>query len=123
MPEKILIGNEFISTGDVKPVVNPYNNKTVGEVYIAGEKEFGLSKEYLTDSFNEYSKLPVYKRQELLYRISESVKTKRNDLAKLITDETGKPIKFSLIEVDRAVLTFRLGAEECSRIYGEVLPL
>lgn len=123
MPEKILIGNEFISTGEVKPVINPYTNKTIGEVYIAGEKEFNISKEYLTNSFKDYSKLPVYKRQELLYRISESVKSHKNELAKLITDETGKPIKFSLIEVDRAVLTFRLGAEECSRIYGEVLPL
>ncbi len=123
MPEKILIGNEFISTDEVKPVINPYTNKTVGEVYIAGEKEFGISKEYLTNSFKDYSKLPVYKRQELLYKISESVKAHKNELAKLITDETGKPIKFSLLEVDRAVFTFRLGAEECSRIYGEVLPL
>jgi glyceraldehyde-3-phosphate dehydrogenase (NADP+) len=123
MPEKILIGNEFISTGEVKPVINPYTNKTIGEVYIAGEKEFVTSKEYLTNSFKDYSKLPVYKRQELLYKISKSVKLKKNELAKLITDETGKPIKFSLIEVDRAIFTFRLGAEECSRIYGEVLPL
>ncbi len=123
MPEKILIGNEFISTDEVKPVINPFTKKTVGEVYIASENEFNISKEYLTNSFKEYSRLPVYKKQELLYKISESVKAKKNEIAKLITDETGKPIKFSLIEVDRAVLTFRLGAEECSRIYGEVLPL
>ncbi len=123
MPEKILVGNEFITTGEVKPVINPFTKKTVGEVYIAGEKEFNSSKEYLTNAFNEYSKLPVYKKQELLYRISETVKVQKNELAKLITDETGKPIKFSLIEVDRAIFTFRLGAEECSRIYGEVLPL
>ena len=44
-------------------------------------------------------------------------------LAKLITAETGKPIKFSKIEVERAILTFRLGAEESTRINGEVLPL
>lgn len=123
MPEKILIGNEFISTDEVKPVINPFTKKTVGEVYIAGEKEFNTSKEYLTNSFIEYSRLPVYKKQELLYKISESVKAQKYELAKLITDETGKPIKFSLIEAERAVLTFRLGAEECSRIYGEVLPL
>ncbi len=123
MPEKILIGNEFITTGEVKPVINPYTNKTVGEVYIAGEKEFNLSKEYLTNAFKEFSKLPVYKRQELLYRISETVKAQKNELARLITDETGKPIKFSQIEIDRAIFTFRLGAEECSRIYGEVLPM
>jgi len=123
MPEKILIGDEFISTSEVKPVVNPYTNKTVGEVYIAGEAEFNASAEYLTSIAKDYASLPTYKKQELLYNVSNRVKVQKNELARLITDETGKPIKFSMIEVDRAVFTFRLGAEECSRIYGEVLPL
>ncbi|KXK55608.1 MAG: aldehyde dehydrogenase [Chlorobi bacterium OLB5] len=123
MAEKILIGNEFIATDEIKPVINPYTQKTVGEVYIAGEKEFNISADYLTSLSTQYAALPVYKKQELLYRISESIKAKKAELAKIITDETGKPVKFSLIEADRAVLTFRLGAEECSRINGEVLPL
>jgi len=123
MPEKILIGDEFISTSEVRPVINPYTNKTVGEAYIAGDAEFNASAEYLTSIAKEYASLPTYKKQELLYNISGRVKAQKNELARLITDETGKPIKFSMIEVDRAVFTFRLGAEECSRIYGEVLPL
>ena len=123
MPEKILIGSEFITTAKIKPVINPYTNKTIGEVYIAGDTEFNTSAEYLTTVSKDFAALPAYKRQELLYNISAGIKARKNELAKLITDETGKPIKFSLIEVDRAILTFRLGAEECSRIYGEVLPL
>lgn len=123
MAEKILIGNEFIATDEIKPVINPYTQKTVGEVYIAGEKEFNISADYLTSVSTQYAALPVYKKQDLLYRISESIKAKKAELAKIITDETGKPVKFSLIEADRAILTFRLGAEECSRINGEVLPL
>lgn len=123
MPEKILIGDEFISTGELKPVINPFTNRTVGEACIAGEAEFNSSAEYLTSHAKDYASLPTYKKQELLYNISGRVKAKKNDLAKLITDETGKPIKFSMIEVDRAIFTFRLGAEECTRIYGEVLPL
>lgn len=123
MPEKILIGSEFISTAEVRPVINPYTNKAVGEVYIAGDAEFNASADYLASIAKEYASLPTYKKQELLYNISGRVKAQKNELAKLITDETGKPIKFSMIEVDRAIFTFRLGAEECSRIYGEVLPL
>jgi glyceraldehyde-3-phosphate dehydrogenase (NADP+) len=123
MPEKILIGDEFISTSEISPVINPYTNRTVGEVYIAGEAEFNTSAEYLTSIAKDYASLPTYKKQELLYNISNRVKAQKNELARLITDETGKPIKFSIIEVDRAIFTFRLGAEECSRIYGEVLPL
>ncbi len=123
MPEKILIGNEFIATSEIKPVINPYTNHQTGEVYIGSEEHFNSSADYLTGISNKYASLPVYKKQELLYMISEAVKNKKNELAKIISDETGKPIKFSKIEVDRAVFTFRLGAEECSKINGEVLPL
>jgi glyceraldehyde-3-phosphate dehydrogenase (NADP+) len=123
MPEKILIGNEFIQTGSTKAVINPYTNKQVGEVYIAGEKEFETSIAHLEKTFHAYSKLPTYVKQELLYSVSAKVNENKEQLAGLITDETGKPIKFSRIEVERAVFTFRLGAEECSRISGEVLPL
>jgi acyl-CoA reductase-like NAD-dependent aldehyde dehydrogenase len=37
--------------------------------------------------------------------------------------EAGKPIRDALVEVDRASLTFRLGAEEAERMYGELIPL
>src|SRR5258706_12181283 len=37
--------------------------------------------------------------------------------------EGGKPIRDSLVEVDRAILTFRLGAEEAERMVGETIPL
>src|SRR5256886_1505287 len=37
--------------------------------------------------------------------------------------EAGKPIRDALVEVDRAVLTFRLGAEEAERMVGEAIPL
>ena len=37
--------------------------------------------------------------------------------------EAGKPIRDALVEVDRATLTFRLGAEEAERMTGELIPL
>lgn len=123
MAEKILVGNEFISTNETKTLFNPYTKKQAGEVYMGNENEFNKSADYLTSISKEYALTPLYKKQELLSRISEAVKIRKNELAKLITDETGKPIKFSLIEIERAIFTFRLGAEESSRIYGEVLPL
>ena len=46
----------------------------------------------------------------------------RGDRA-LIAAESAKPIRDSLAEVDRAGLTFRIGAEEAERIGGEVIPL
>ena len=51
------------------------------------------------------------------------MKARREELGRLIALEAGKPIRDALVEVDRAVLTFRLGAEEAERMTGEVIPL
>lgn len=123
MPEKFILKDSFISSDKIKQVKNPYTNEVVGEYYAASDKHFNESAEYLTKITKEFYNLPVYKKAELLYAVSKKITEQKNEIAKLITDETGKPIKFSLIEVDRAILTFRLGAEECSRIGGEVLSL
>lgn len=123
MPTKFIIENLFASSDKTKEIVNPYTNNVVGEVYIANDQHFNRSANYLTSIADDWKKVPTYKKQELLYKVSQKINERKAELAKLITDETGKPIKFSLIEVERAVLTFRLGAEECSRIAGEVLSL
>lgn len=123
MPQEFLIGNNFVSSGIVKEIHNPYNNETIGEVYIASGNQFGESADYLCDVKKQYCALPVYKKHELLSGIRGKLAERKEHLSRLITLETGKPIKFSRIELDRAELSFRLGAEECSRIEGETIPL
>lgn len=123
MPEKFIAGSGLVSSDRIKKIINPYSNEVVGEVCIANENHFAESANYLTKAAVEFKKLPVFKKQELLYRILQKISERKHALANLITDETGKPVTFSLIEIERAILTFRLGAEECTRIHGEVLPL
>ena len=67
--------------------------------------------------------LPAYERGAILRNISAGIKARREELGRLIALEAGKPIRDSLVEVDRATLTFRLGAEEAERMVGETIPL
>ena len=67
--------------------------------------------------------LPAYERGAILRKISAGIKARREELGRLIALEAGKPIRDALVEVDRAVLTFRLGAEEAERMVGETIPL
>ena len=50
-----------------------------------------------------------------LREISAGISARREELGALIAPEAGKPIRDALAEVDRATLTFRLGAEEAER--------
>ncbi|MEP7146179.1 MAG: aldehyde dehydrogenase family protein, partial [bacterium] len=122
-PEKFLIGNEFVSSDNIIEIKNPYTGEVVKKVYRSGKNHINTSLDYLTKSFSKFRESPTYLRAELLEKISKKIFEKKEELAKLITDETAKPIKFSRIEVDRAVLTFKLGSEEAKRIEGEVLNL
>jgi acyl-CoA reductase-like NAD-dependent aldehyde dehydrogenase len=67
--------------------------------------------------------MPAYERGRILREVSAGIKARREELGALIAAEAGKPIRDALTEVDRATLTFRLGAEEAERQYGEVIPL
>jgi glyceraldehyde-3-phosphate dehydrogenase (NADP+) len=64
-----------------------------------------------------------YERQAILRAISEGIGKRREEFAHLIALEAGKPIRTARAEVDRAVFTFAVAAEEATRIGGEWLPL
>lgn len=121
--EKFLVANEFVSSDDFIEIRNPYTAEVVKKVYKAGKEQIDLSLDYLTSIFKKYKEEPPYIRAELLERISKTIFENRNILSNLITTETAKPIRFSKIEIDRAVLTFKLGSEEAKRINGETLDL
>jgi acyl-CoA reductase-like NAD-dependent aldehyde dehydrogenase len=123
LPGKFLIENKLEESNKSKPVINPYTNETVAEVFVPDEKHLDRSINYLLGVFEKYKKIPAYTKSELLYKVSNKISERKERLAVLITTETGKPVKFSRVEIDRAVLTFRLGAQEAIKIHGEVLPL
>lgn len=121
--EKFFIRNEFVSSAETVEIRNPFTNEVVRKVYRSDKDHVNDSLNYLTQVFAKYKDSPVYIRSELLERISKKISEKKEDLSLLITSETGKPLKFSRIETERAALTFKLGSEEAKRIEGEVINL
>jgi lactaldehyde dehydrogenase len=63
------------------------------------------------------------KVSEGLYSAYEVLKSEQKKIAKILTAESGKPIKDSLVEMARSVDTLKFAAEESKRIYGETVPL
>jgi len=67
--------------------------------------------------------MAAYKRQQVLYHCVERFKERFDELAESLCIEAGKPINDSRGEVTRLIDTFRVAAEEATRMYGEVLPM
>lgn len=121
--QKFLIGNDFIQSETTVKITNPFDGKIVKEVYKTSKEDINKALNYLSDIFPVYRATPTYKKAELLERISTKLSERKNDIADLLTTETGKPIKLSRLEIDRAIFTFKTGAEEAKRIIGEIIDL
>ena len=67
--------------------------------------------------------MPVYERVRLLEALATQLRNRRDEVARMITLESGKPIRDAEVEADRGVFTVETAAEEAKRIEGEVMPL
>lgn len=72
---------------------------------------------------SEMKNTPSHRIYESLYEVSKEIERQKEELAKIIATEAGKPIKYSRGEVGRAAITMLFSAEESKRIYGETIPL
>lgn len=121
--EKYLIKNEFCSSSEILEIINPYKQEVVKKVFKSSIDDINTSLDYLTENFPKYRNLPVYIKSEFLEKVTDKIIERKEFLAGILTLETGKPIKLSRIEVDRAIFTFRTGAEEARRVGGEIIDL
>ncbi len=123
-PHPILLAGRWVDSPDPLIVANPFDPATpVGSTFNATEAQYEEAVQAAVAAFEETRRLPSYERGRALREISAGVKARREELGRLISLEAGKPIRDALGEVDRAVLTFRLGAEEAERMIGETIPL
>jgi glyceraldehyde-3-phosphate dehydrogenase (NADP+) len=123
-PHPILLAGRWVDSPDLLMVTNPADPATpAGLTYNATAEQYEAAVTAAVAAFEQTRKLPAYERGAILRSISVGIKARREELGRLIALEAGKPIRDALVEVDRAVLTFRLGAEEAERLVGEVIPL
>ncbi|MGD0339327.1 MAG: aldehyde dehydrogenase family protein [Bacteroidota bacterium] len=120
---KFFIDGEWRSSSRHRPVVNPYTRETIGTVAQASAKDILDAFTAAHRAFENTKKLQGYERSAILMEIANALRNRKEELARLITDESGKPIRFSRAEIDRSIFTFIIASEEAKRIYGETLPL
>jgi acyl-CoA reductase-like NAD-dependent aldehyde dehydrogenase len=118
-----LVGGQWTKTGEVMEVRSPYDQSLVALVHLAGQEEMERAMRASEQAFQVTRKLPVWKRAEVLEKISAAIAARSEEFARTIALEAGKPIRTARTEVNRAVYTFKVASEETKRIYGEIVPL
>ena len=107
---KFLVGGEWRSSDEKAYVANPFNGSAVGVISLAHEDDVEDAIQNAQNAFEKIRGLSGYERSKILSRIARSIEKKRDEFSELITNESGKPIRYSSAEVDRAISTFDLAA-------------
>ena len=119
----ILLGGEEAETGESYEIRSPYDGAPVAVVHRAGPPEVERAIAGAGEAFETTRRLPSWQREQVLEAVAAGIAARREELARTIALEAGKPIRTARVEVDRAAYTFSVAAEESKRIYGEIVPL
>jgi acyl-CoA reductase-like NAD-dependent aldehyde dehydrogenase len=117
------IGGEEVATGDWIEVRSPQSGALLARAARAGAPEIERAIAAAGRAFAETRRMPAHRRSAILRSIEGSVSANRDAYTDTIVAEAGKPRRYAAAEVDRALVTLRLAAEEAARIPGEVLPV
>src|ERR1035441_3627730 len=109
--------------GDVVEIRAPYDSSVIARVVQGRREHAETAIAAAVKAFGTTRRLPAFERQRGLRRISASMMERKEEFARTLAQEAGKPIKAARTEVERAIFTFNVAAEESTRIYGEFLPL
>ena len=104
-------------------VRDPATGELVGTTWQAGPAELERATAAAVEGLAALRRLASYERRDALAHVATCIARDTDELAELLTRESGKPIKDARGEVARGALTFRTAAEEALRINGEWLPL
>ncbi len=116
------INGEKIQTDNTISVVNPANNQVVGEVPSVYEEHIQDAIDSASKAFEKWSNNTAETRQFYLEEWAKNLLDKQDSLAKIMTEEQGKPYAEAFGEVEVCAKFIRWFAEEGKRIYGEIIP-
>jgi len=117
----LLIGGEWVETGDWHEVRSPYDGSIVARVAKAGAAETRTAVDAAERAMAE--PLPAHKRAEILVRVAGALGRRADEAAQLISAEAGKPMKAARVEVARAMSTYTMAAVQARSLTGEMVPM
>ncbi len=114
----ILQGSErFGVTGNIQPVYYPADQSTqIGACHCAEALHVELIERAAEQGFQSFRKSKPAQRADILWKLANLLEAHQEQLAVLITRESGKPIKLSRNETERAIQICRGYAAETERL-------
>lgn len=120
--DKAYINGKLLKGKKTFDVVNPATGETIAKVADLTVAECRKAITVAHDAWPVWRGLAVNERSELVHKWFELILESKEELAKIMTQESGKPLAESEIEVAYGASFVQWFAEEAKRAYGETIP-
>lgn len=117
-----LLNGELRTGADEWEILSPYSGAVVGRAAVGSRADVTAAIDAAVTAAPAAAAMPAHARAAALDRIRATLIERKEELARLLAMEAGKPVGAARTELDRTIFVFQQGAEEAKRIGGEVLP-
>jgi len=118
----LYLNGRFVTTPETVSVVNPANGEVIGKVSSVGREGVRRALADAQAAFGAWRELPAKNRGDYLLTVAGEIDRRKDEIARTITMENGKPLPQSTGEVAMTIDHLRWFAEEGKRAYGRIVP-
>jgi succinate-semialdehyde dehydrogenase/glutarate-semialdehyde dehydrogenase len=118
----LYLNGEFVSTDKILTVTNPANNEAFASIATVDRARVAQAVQDAHTALAGWRALTAKARGDFLNKIAAELEKRRDEIARTITMENGKPLAQSVGEVGMTVDHLRWFAEEGRRAYGRMIP-
>jgi len=116
------INGKWCGSEETKPVISPITGEKVGDLAMGSAKDVDVAVQGALKALPVLMNMSAFDRAAMLNRIADEMDKRRESLAKLLSDEMGKPLGDALGEVGGSANAFRECAHQIPYIVSEILP-
>ncbi|MEP7342219.1 MAG: NAD-dependent succinate-semialdehyde dehydrogenase [Acidobacteriota bacterium] len=118
----LYLNGDWLVSAPFQQVLNPANGELLAQVSTVDRARVALAVSDAHEAFKSWRKLTGKARADFLLAIADALEDNRQEIARTITLENGKPLQQSFGEVAMTVDHLRWFAEEARRAYGRIVP-
>ncbi|MGH9169863.1 MAG: aldehyde dehydrogenase family protein [Acidimicrobiales bacterium] len=120
---RLLIGGEFVEGAELAPATSPSSGEDFASIPMASAAQAGAAVEAARRAFPAWAGLSPFDRAEVLTAAAAAVTLRRDELARALTEDQGKPLVAEAYdEVDELAVYLSMAGEDAKRLSGQVPP-
>lgn len=120
---KLWINGKWESSDESYDLTSPYTGQVIAQVAKATPRDVERAIEGAHEAFQSFKKTTSYERAEILYKVVEIMRARKQEFAEILAMEAAKPISAGLAEIDRTIATYQFAAEAAKQVTGETVPM